>query len=225
MKISYFISCIFLDLCFFQMCLSQKINQEILIKNAFLIESRIVNNHDCTLEDYYNSFSFKTFELGNNKYDLRGKNFFLIDSFKVYNERIVNKNNLKDSAYIVVIEDCRLYRLKGFSYNDFPFLLKSYLEENEDYSVREIIDELNDSYNLENKMYIDFECLYEAFRAKEINYDVYPCMESYPISQDICVQTGFNERVCVKKGGEPIGYRGTKYKKSKYRKRMEKHNK
>lgn len=206
----YFFSC--------NLTLGQKIDTKMLIKNMFLLESIFrLDSKEIYQNDFYESFDFCMYEIGNTCRWALPIKFFVLDSFKVYNKEIIRDELLKDSMYIVALQDNNLFRLKGFSYNDFPFLLKYYLENKEDYSVKEILKKLDASYNTREHLYIDFECLYEAFRSKEINYDLYPCLESYRQSCDICVVIGYNEKVCVKKGGEPIGYRGTK---NKYRKRM-----
>ncbi|MBR2262627.1 MAG: hypothetical protein IJ916_13130 [Paludibacteraceae bacterium] len=206
----------------FQNTSGQEITREVLIKNLFLMEPWIIKSQEekFDLQEFYNAFDFKIFEIGDDSWcKIMGlEKYYVLDSFKVSNTDLIREEFLKDSVYIVAINGRKVYRLKGFSCNDFPFLMKFYLEENEKYSVKEILQDLNRCYNTNSNIYIDFECLYEAFRSKEINYDKFPCLESYPHSKNICVQIGYNEKVCVKSGGESIGYRGTKYKKSKYRK-------
>lgn len=217
----YFLFPLFFFLC--NLAIGQKIDSKVLVKNMFLMEPIFrLDTKEVDLNDFNKSFDFKMYEIGNSCRWILPIQLFVLDSFKVYNKNIVREELLKDSVYVVAVQCNDVYRLKGFSYNDFPFLLKYCLENKQDYSVNEILKKLEDSYNTKEHLYVDFECLYEAFRSKEINYDIYPCLESLSKSLETYIIIGYNEKVYVKKGGEPIGYRRTKYKVNKYRKRMRK---
>lgn len=218
MKIIYF----FISIIFFSsvsLVKGQIIDPELLIKNAFLTENIMKSDSfNVSIEDYYSSFNFKLKEIGSDDLYSNFVQYFVLDSFNVLNNQIVEESYLKDSVYIIAMNKERLYRLKGFSYNDFPFLLKLYLDQPSDYSVKEILYRLNRLCNNKGNINVDFECLYHAFRSKEINYDIYPCLESFVHSSNaLSVVMGYNGKICVKKGGEPIGYRGKKNKKNKYR--------
>lgn len=195
----------------------QIINSELLIKNVFLMENVLrLDSDNVSVTEYIESFDFNMRKIGNDYLYTDSINFIVLDSFQIHNSKIFKDNYFKDSVYVVAVDNGKLYRLKGFSYNDFPFLLKLYLDQLEDYSINRILHRMNRACNYNGIVNVDFKCLYDAFRSKEINYDLFPCLESYVHSTNISVVMGYNEKTCIKIGGEPIGYRGKKNKKSKY---------
>lgn len=194
----------------------QKMDKEILIKNLFLYEPYFLNNMEknSNMEDFYKSFSFRIKELGECK--MENSEVLLIDSMTICNNSFFYNDIFKDKpSYVIATTENKMYRLKGFSYNDFPFLLKYYLEKYEDFSVHEVVDMLNECVNSQDTTFIDFECIYEAFRAKEINYDYFPCIESFSHSKNEYLYKDCMQGIWKKKkGGEPFEYRsGSLYKK------------
>lgn len=172
------------------------------------MEPGVIQGKSISIDEYYQLFDFKMKKIGIADYgDIA---YYLIDSFKIVDTNVTKENIALNGKYIVAMDGNMVYRIKGFSINDFPFLLKRYLEIDENSSVVEILDFLDVNYNYDDELYIDFECLYEAFRVKEINYDKHPCLESVLHSQNVSVVMGYNNKVWVKKGGEPLGYRGSK---------------
>lgn len=185
------------------------IDKEVIVKNLFMMEPEITcANKAVSATDFYNLLDFKMNRFGLGGYE--DITYYMLDSFNVKDKKIINSDIFIDREYVVAIEGNMAYRIKGFSVNDFPFLFKRCLEIDSDNSVNEILDFLDCCYNTSDSIHIDFDCLYAAFRSKEINYDKYPCLESVRHSQDVSIVMGYNNKVWRKVGGEPLGYRGTK---------------
>lgn len=166
---------------------------------------------DTEVDDFFANFDFRMRVAGST---LGSIDYYVVDSFVYANDSFKIVDVIDDTCkFVVAIHDNDIFRLKGFSVNDFPFFLKRVIESgyaNSDVSVRSILEDLSLTYNVESNVELDFDCLYEAFRAKELNYDDYPCLQSYWVAQSLCMQTGYNGMVVQKKGGEPVGYRRTK---------------
>lgn len=188
------------------------VDKYMLVKNLLMMEPYITND-TISVVDFYSFFDFKLTII---EEDLVGDEdakitYYVLDSFEVKNKKIINEDILKNKEYVIAIEGNMVYRIKGFSVNDFPFLLKRYLESNlnQGKSVNDVIANMNATCNFWSE-YVDFDCLYDAFRSKEINYDKHPCLESVWHKQNVYFVRGYNNTVWLKRGGEPLGYRKTK---------------
>lgn len=186
-----------------------------LVTNLFLLEpefQRLIANDVGDLSDGF-SFSLRKICDG-----LLEGDCYVIEDFHISKDSTIEKH-LNDERLVIVIDDHVPYRLKGFYFNDFPLYFKHCCEQRANQSVKEILSSLKCNCE-EEDIQIDFDCLYKAFRSKELNYDEHPCVESALHKLNVYVEWGFNGKYCTKKGGEPIGYRGTRnYKEKTSRKR------
>lgn len=176
-----------------------------LATNLLLLEpelQRLITDKEGEISDDF-SFSMRKICKG-----LLDGECYIIEDFHIGMDSTIEKH-LNNERLILVIDNHVPYRLKGFYFNDFPLYFKHCCEQRESQSVKEILSSLMFSCD-EEDVQIDFECLYKAFRSKELNYDEHPCLESALHKLNVYIEWGVNDKYCVKKGGEPIGYRGTK---------------
>ena len=188
-----------------------KINQNELVKSLFLQEVHILSaiEDEVNIENFYNYFDFRMTAIG---HDSGNINIYEVDSFSYKQERLTA---IHDTCkyFVAIYNNQEVYRLKGFSANDFPFFFKTYIElYGDDDSANEILDDLSLFYckDVLGEVLLDFNCMYNAFRSKEINYDEHPCLQSYEVASRVYLVAGYNGKYARKVGGEPLGYRGKK---------------
>lgn len=111
---------------------------------------------------FFSNYKVFSFTIGVNKIDTNN------DDSIYFSSSTCNK-------YIIIynVKNNRFYRIKGFTANDFSFLLKDIIINNENkIKEKDIVSQL-DNLDLTD---LDFGCIYKAINDIPTNINKYPCM-------------------------------------------------